>query len=158
MVEGTEDPDCNTGQGSKPGHEEEPGAYRTTQIAAMEAELAIPTVKVGLGKFQRKYVLRCVTLLDNHAIRKKCRHHFHVHWTMTNNTTPCYQKGTKYYHRLHRTLRCQQIDTTPGQHRRNRTSKHHPMPTKSNESISTSITKARKTVMTKTIKNITTTT
>ena len=48
------------------------GAFKTTPIAALKAELGLPPADLRLHKIQRAYATRLLTLPDNHPVLELC--------------------------------------------------------------------------------------
>jgi hypothetical protein len=51
-------------------------AFRTTPVAALEAELGLPPADIRLEYKQQTYVARLFTLPDNHPILQLCQDRF----------------------------------------------------------------------------------
>ena len=48
------------------------GAFKTTPIAALEAELGLPPANLRLDRIQRAYATRLLTLPENHPVLELC--------------------------------------------------------------------------------------
>ena len=48
------------------------GAFKTTPIAALEAELELPPADLRLDRIQRAYATRLLTLPENHPVLELC--------------------------------------------------------------------------------------
>lgn len=82
------------------------GAFRTTPITALEAELAIPLVNIRLNQHQRKYTLRTTAMENNHPIRQLLSDTFpgteNPEKEINNRHTQWNQQETIYANRLDR--------------------------------------------------------
>src|SRR5205085_6846922 len=61
------------------------GAFKTTPIAALEAELGLPSADLGLDRIQRAFTARLFTLPENHPLLPLCPKPFPRHSTMNDN-------------------------------------------------------------------------
>ena len=52
------------------------GAFKTTPIAALEAELGLPPTDLRLDRIQRAFTARLFTLLENHPLLPMCHDNF----------------------------------------------------------------------------------
>src|SRR5437588_10232786 len=81
------------------------GAFKTTPIAALEAELGLPPADLGLDRIQCAFTARLFTLPENHTLLPLCPDNFpkirdnerepppgtFIPWHDQKPTKPCYE-------------------------------------------------------------------
>jgi hypothetical protein len=61
------------------------GAFRTTPIAALEAEAAIPPTEIRLNQIKRRYSMKLISVPEFHPLRRRCPDDFPTYYDTGRN-------------------------------------------------------------------------